>query len=69
MANAAKVKLTRVGYYTIPPLNKLDEYVRGETCVVPYFTVGRKGYGNVYFPESFDIYGLDLDEIGEINLN
>lgn len=52
-----------MGYYTIPALDKLDEFVSGETCVVPNFTVGRKGYGNVYFPDSFDIYGLNLDEI------
>ncbi|XP_033229340.1 nuclear pore complex protein Nup98-Nup96-like [Belonocnema kinseyi] len=59
----SKVKLQRVGYYTIPSLEKLDDYVCGETCVVPNFTVGRKGYGNVYFPDSFDVYGLNLDEI------
>ncbi|XP_017793152.1 PREDICTED: nuclear pore complex protein Nup98-Nup96 [Habropoda laboriosa] len=61
--NAAKVMLKRAGYYTIPSLDKLDDYVCEETCVVPNFTVGREGYGNVYFPESFDIYGLNLDEI------
>ncbi|KAF7396599.1 hypothetical protein HZH66_007461 [Vespula vulgaris] len=61
--NLAKVTLQRVGYYTIPTLDKLDDYVCGETCVVPNFTVGREGYGNVFFPESFDIYGLNLDEI------
>ncbi|XP_051164466.1 nuclear pore complex protein Nup98-Nup96 [Leptopilina boulardi] len=58
-----QVKLQRVGYYTIPPLDELDDYVCGESCLVPNFTVGRKGYGNVYFPESFDVYGLNLDEI------
>ncbi|XP_017760409.1 PREDICTED: nuclear pore complex protein Nup98-Nup96 isoform X3 [Eufriesea mexicana] len=62
-ANTANVILKRAGYYTIPPLDKLDEYICGETCIVPNFTVGREGYGNVYFPESFDIYGLNLDEI------
>lgn len=64
--NLAKVTLQRVGYYTIPTLDKLDDYVCGETCVVPNFTVGREGYGNVFFPESFDIYGLNLDEIGKV---
>ncbi|KAG6800055.1 nuclear pore complex protein Nup98-Nup96 isoform X2 [Apis mellifera caucasica] len=59
----AKVTLTRVGYYTIPSLDELHEYVDGEKCIVPNFTVGREGYGNVYFPESFDIYGLNLDDI------
>ena len=63
VSRLSKVKLQRVGYYTIPSLDKLDDYVCGETCVVPNFTVGRKGYGNVYFPDSFDVYGLNLDEI------
>lgn len=63
----AKVTLRRVGYYTIPPLDKLDDFVCGETCVVPNFTIGREGYGNVYFPDSFDVYGLNLDEIGNSN--
>ncbi|KZC05431.1 Nuclear pore complex protein Nup98-Nup96 [Dufourea novaeangliae] len=62
-SNAAKVTLKRVGYYTIPSLDNIEDYVCGETCVVPNFTVGREGYGNVYFPDSFDIYGLNLDEI------
>ncbi|XP_046478891.1 nuclear pore complex protein Nup98-Nup96 isoform X1 [Neodiprion pinetum] len=61
--NAACITLRRAGYYTIPPLDKLEEYVCGDTCVVPNFTVGRKGYGNVYFPDLIDIYGLNLDEI------
>lgn len=63
-ANMAKVTLRRAGYYTIPSLDKLDNFVCGETCVVPNFTIGREGYGNVYFPDSFDVYGLNLDEIG-----
>lgn len=61
--NLAKVTLRRAGYYTIPPIDKLEDYVRGETCIVPNFTIGRKEYGNVFFPDSFDIYGLNLDEI------
>ncbi|XP_025995170.1 nuclear pore complex protein Nup98-Nup96 isoform X2 [Solenopsis invicta] len=61
--NIAKITLRRAGYYTIPPLDKLDEFVCGETCIVPNFTIGREGYGNVYFPDSFDVYGLNLDEI------
>lgn len=63
-SNAANVKLTKVDYYTDPPLEKIDQYVKGETCIVPNFTIGHKSYGKVFFPESFDIYGLDLDEIG-----
>lgn len=64
--NMAKVTLRRAGYYTIPPLDKLDDFVCGETCIVPNFTIGREGYGNVYFPDSFDVYGLNLDEIGKL---
>ncbi|XP_015116191.1 nuclear pore complex protein Nup98-Nup96 [Diachasma alloeum] len=62
-SNPAKVTLRRAGYYTIPPVDQLEEFVRGDSCIVPNFTIGRKGYGNVYFPDSFDIYGLNFDEI------
>lgn len=61
--NLAKVTLRRAGYFTIPPVDQFEKYVLGETCFVPNFTVGRNGYGNVYFPDAFDIYGLNLDEI------
>jgi len=67
--NMAKVTLRRAGYYTIPSLDKLDDFVCGETCIVPNFTIGREGYGNVYFPDSFDVYGLNLDEIGNLYIN
>jgi nuclear pore complex protein Nup98-Nup96 len=32
-------------------------------CIVPTFTIGRKGYGNVYFDEEIDVAGLNLDLI------
>lgn len=32
-------------------------------CIVPTFTIGRKGYGNVYFDEEIDVAGLNLDQI------
>lgn len=58
------IVLTRQGYYTIPSLDDLisimDEQGR---CFVSNFTIGRKGYGNVYFNETFDVSGLHLDEI------
>lgn len=63
--NSANLKLQRHGYYTIPSLESLNKYVKNKTCIVPHFTIGRKGYGNVYFADSFDIYGLNLDEIGK----
>ena len=64
-SNKANIKLNRYGYYTIPTLESLDSFVKSSTCIVPNFTVGRNGYGNVYFPDSFDVYGLNLDEIGK----
>lgn len=32
-------------------------------CIVPNFTIGREGYGNVYFSQPIDVAGLNLDEI------
>lgn len=55
---------TRSGYYTIPPLDKLVDFMTEDgKCIVPNFTVGRKGYGNVYYGEPMDVSGLNLDEI------
>lgn len=58
------ITLTRPGYYTIPSLDKLVDYIREDgSCVVPDFTIGRKGYGNVYFGEPLDVAGLNLDDL------
>lgn len=62
--NFCGVIQTRPEYYTIPPLEELEQYVDEEGhCMVEGFTVGRVGYGNVYFPEKFDVSNLNLDEI------
>lgn len=59
--------LQRPGYYTIPSLEKLRDFMTEDgKCVVPNFTVGRKGYGNVYFGEKIDVAGLNLDELVHI---
>ncbi|CAN9501252.1 unnamed protein product [Ophioblennius macclurei] len=60
----AGIVLSRVGYYTIPPMEELAEMVdeQGE-CVVEDFTVGRKGYGSVFFPGKVNVTALNLDEI------
>lgn len=56
--------LNRSGYYTIPSLDEITAYLKDDgTCIVPNFTVGRKGYGNVYFNEPIDVAGMNLDEI------
>lgn len=58
------VVLRRAGYYTIPSLDELIEYIdENGQCKVPNFTIGRRGYGNVYFDEEIDVSGLNLDEI------
>lgn len=56
--------LHRSGYYTIPPLDKLTDYLNENgKCIVPDFTIGRKGYGNVFFNGPIDVAGLNLDEL------
>lgn len=62
---ACCVTLTGSDYYTVPPLDECDQLVKGGTCLVEGFTVGRKGYGEIHFPGQTDVYGLDLDRIGE----
>ncbi|KAM7397467.1 hypothetical protein PAMA_005657 [Pampus argenteus] len=60
----AGIVLNRVGYYTIPSMEELAEMVddHGE-CVVENFSVGRKGYGSIFFPGEVNVTGLNLDEI------
>uniref|UniRef100_A0A2H8TZV3 Nuclear pore complex protein Nup98-Nup96 n=1 Tax=Melanaphis sacchari TaxID=742174 RepID=A0A2H8TZV3_9HEMI len=61
------IKLRRVGYYTIPPMNELAELMDDDgLCFVDGFTIGRYDYGNVYFPDRFNVAGLDLDTIVHI---
>ncbi|KAK7925328.1 hypothetical protein WMY93_007638 [Mugilogobius chulae] len=60
----AGLVLSRAGYYTIPSLEDLAEMVDSNgDCVVENFTVGRRGYGSVYFPGEVNVAGLNLDEI------
>lgn len=48
-------------YFTIPSVNELNSYVRNCQCIIPNFTIGRTGYGNIYFNEEIDVFGLNLD--------
>lgn len=58
------ITLKRPGYYTIPPLDELVDYIGSDgSCVVPNFTIGRKGYGNVYYDGPIDIAGMNLDHL------
>ncbi|XP_067347794.1 nuclear pore complex protein Nup98-Nup96 isoform X3 [Channa argus] len=60
----AGIVLNRVGYYTIPSIEDLADMVdeNGE-CIVENFTVGRKGYGSIFFPGEVNVTGLNLDEV------
>lgn len=59
-----RIILRRLGYYTIPKMDQLAELVDSEgRCIVENFTVGRLNYGNLFFPDSMDVAGLNLDEI------
>ncbi|GLV36712.1 Nucleoporin 98-96kD [Carabus blaptoides fortunei] len=58
------ITLTRPEYYTVPSLDELVKYIGEDgTCVVKGFTVGREGYGNVYFLDAFDVSNLNIDEL------
>ncbi|XP_068436301.1 nuclear pore complex protein Nup98-Nup96 isoform X3 [Clinocottus analis] len=60
----AGIVLNRVGYYTIPSLDDLAEMVDDNgVCVVDNFTVGRKGYGSIFFPGEVNVSALNVDEI------
>uniref|UniRef100_A0A4W5LLJ3 Nuclear pore complex protein Nup98-Nup96 n=1 Tax=Hucho hucho TaxID=62062 RepID=A0A4W5LLJ3_9TELE len=60
----AGIVLCRVGYYTIPAMDELAKMVdENGACVVENFTVGRKGYGSVFFHGEVNVTGLNLDEI------
>uniref|UniRef100_A0A8P4GAQ5 Nuclear pore complex protein Nup98-Nup96 n=1 Tax=Dicentrarchus labrax TaxID=13489 RepID=A0A8P4GAQ5_DICLA len=58
------IVLNRVGYYTIPSMEDLADMVdeNGE-CVVENFSVGRKGYGSIFFAGEINVTALNLDEI------
>ncbi|KAJ8412445.1 hypothetical protein AAFF_G00127810 [Aldrovandia affinis] len=60
----AGIVLGRVGYYTIPPMDELGKMLNENgDCVVENFTVGRKGYGSIFFPGEVNLTNLNLDEI------
>lgn len=66
-AHPAGIMLRRSGYYTIPTLDTLARIVGQDgSCVPDNFTIGREGYGNIFFPEPFNIQNLNLDELVHI---
>ncbi|MEQ2197593.1 hypothetical protein XENOCAPTIV_000734, partial [Xenoophorus captivus] len=64
LQDTISIILNRVGYYTIPSLDDLAEMVDGNgECIVENFTIGRKGYGSIFFPGEVNLTELNLDEI------
>ncbi|XP_012673966.1 nuclear pore complex protein Nup98-Nup96 isoform X2 [Clupea harengus] len=60
----AGVVLCRVGYYTIPSMEELSRMLNENSeCVVENFTIGRKGYGSVFFPGVVNLTNMNLDDI------
>lgn len=64
ISNPSGIICTRPEYYTLPKVEDLAQYVdENGSCIVKGFTIGRKGYGNVYFPDEMDVSGLNIDEL------
>lgn len=63
----AGIILTRPEYYTIPSLKELEKMMDRATgdCIVNGFTVGRAGYGSVFWPGETNVAGLNLDDLGK----
>lgn len=62
----AGIVLRRAGYYTIPSLEELaDATDDNGSCVVEDLTIGREGYGSVFFPGETQLSGMNLDEISK----
>ncbi|KAH3792930.1 hypothetical protein DPMN_146431 [Dreissena polymorpha] len=60
----AGIVLMRPGYYTIPPVEALAELVDEDgNCYVEDFTIGREGYGSIFFPGMTNIANMNFDEI------
>ncbi|XP_033620078.1 nuclear pore complex protein Nup98-Nup96 isoform X5 [Fukomys damarensis] len=66
-SHPAGIVLTKVGYYTIPSMDDLAKITneKGE-CIVSDFTIGRKGYGSIYFEGDVNLTNLNLDDIVHI---
>jgi len=64
----AGIVLRRPGYYTLPSMEELAEMVdEQKECYVDGYTIGREGYGSIFFPGMFSVADLNLDEIGKFS--
>ena len=62
----SQIVLTQQEYYTIPSLDELDDLVEDGCCMVEGFTIGRRGYGEIHFPDKTDVFGMNFDQLGEL---
>ncbi|WAQ99160.1 NUP98-like protein [Mya arenaria] len=66
----AGIVLMRPGYYTIPSFEALAELVDEDgNCYVEDLTIGREGYGSIFFPGITNITDMNFDEIEGEGLN
>lgn len=59
---------TRPDYYTVPALDELNSMATAgcsDPVLVENFTVGRHGYGVIFFSGKTNIRDLNLDELGK----
>lgn len=65
IAHPAGIISTRADYYTIPSLEDLPEYMDANgDCMVDNLSIGREGYGSVFFPGVTNVANLDIDATG-----
>ena len=58
------VVLTRKDYYTVPSISELQRMVEEGNSEVEDLIIGRKDCGEILFPGTTDVNGLDLDKLG-----
>ena len=56
-------QLERAEYYTVPELSSPEADADGRVVAAEGVTIGRKGYGAVFWPGPVDLTGLDLDSL------
>ena len=56
----------RADYYTIPSLEKLAGRLDANgDCIVDNLSIGRTGFGSVFFPGKTNVANLDIDDVGK----
>ena len=53
----------------MPNFDEMSDMIDEDTgdCFVENFVIGREGYGNVLFPGTTNVAGLNLDDIGALS--